>query len=106
LQEGTTPLVKMMDGKYTRTFRNCIYSDISEEDFQGERIIMKDQYKLIVEGDSPNEKGYELYDIQNDPAETINLADEFPEITEDMAADLRKWQESVLYSLTGADYDK
>jgi arylsulfatase A-like enzyme len=106
LQEGTTPLVKKMDGKYTRTFRNCKYSTISEEDFQGERVMMKDQYKLIVEGETPNEKGYELYDIQNDPAETTNLADEYPEIADEMAADLRKWQESVLNSLTGADYIK
>jgi len=106
LQEGTTPLVKMMNGKYTRTFRNCIYTDISEEDFQGERVIMADRYKLIVEGETPNEKGYELYDIQDDPAETTNLADEYPEIVEEMANDLRKWQESVLNSLTGADYKK
>jgi arylsulfatase A-like enzyme len=106
LQEGTTPLAKMMDGKYTRTFRNCKYTEIAEEDFAGERVIMKDQYKLIVEGKTPNEKGYELYDIQNDPAETKNLADEFPEMVEQMAADLRKWQESVLNSLTGADYNK
>ena len=106
LQEGTTPLAKMMDGKYTRTFRNCKYSAISEEDFQGERVMMADKYKLIVEGKTPNEKGYELYDIQNDPAETKNLAGEFPEMVEEMAADLRKWQESVLNSLTGADYKK
>lgn len=106
LQEGTTPLAKMMDGKYTRTFRNCEYAEISEEDFAGERVMMKDRYKLIVEGDTPNEKGYELYDIQNDPAETINLADEYPEMVEEMQADLRKWQESVLTSLTGADYKK
>lgn len=104
LQEGTTPLAKMMDGKYTRTFRNCKYTEIAEEDFAGDRVIMKDQYKLIVDGKTPNEKGYELYDIQNDPAETKNLADEFPEMAEQMAADLRKWQESVLNSLTGADY--
>jgi arylsulfatase A-like enzyme len=104
LQEGTTPLLKKMDGKYTRTFRNCIYSGISEEDFQGERVIMKEQYKLIVEGDTPNEKGYELYDIQNDPAETTNLADEYPEMVDEMATALRKWQEAVLNSLTGADY--
>ncbi|MBW6533812.1 MAG: hypothetical protein K0B11_02280, partial [Mariniphaga sp.] len=64
----------------------------------------KDQYKLVVEGKTPNEKGYELYNIQNDPAETKNLADEYPEILEEMQAELRKWQESVLNSLTGADY--
>jgi arylsulfatase A-like enzyme len=106
LQEGTTPLAKMMDGKYTRTFRNCVYSEISEEDFAGERVMMKDQYKLLVEGKTPNQKGYELYDIQNDPAETTNLADEYPEIADDMATELRRWQESVLKSLTGADYGK
>lgn len=104
LQEGTTPLAKMMDGKYTRTFRNCKYSDISEEDFQGERVMMNDRYKLIVEGQTPNDKGFELYDIQNDPAETKNLADKYPEIVEEMQADLYEWQKSVLNSLTGADY--
>ncbi|HKK63140.1 MAG TPA: sulfatase-like hydrolase/transferase [Bacteroidales bacterium] len=104
LQEGTTPLVSMRHGKYTRTFRNCKYSAISEEDFQGDRVMMKDRFKLIIEGNTPNEKGYELYDIQNDPAETANLADEFPGIVDEMAADLREWQESVLTSLTGADY--
>lgn len=106
LQEGTTPLAKMMDGKYTRTFRNCKYSAISEENFQGTRVMMNDRYKLIVEGQAPNAKGYELYDIQNDPGETKNLADEFPEIVDKMAADLRKWQESVLNSLTGSDYSR
>jgi len=106
LQEGTTPLAKMMDGKYTRTFRNCKYTDISKEDFQGARVMMADRYKLIVEGQTPNEKGYELYDIQNDPAETTNLADQYPEMVDEMAAELRKWQESVLNSLTGADYSK
>jgi arylsulfatase A-like enzyme len=75
-----------MDGKYTRTFRNCKYSAVSEEDFQGERVMMDDRYKLIVEEQTPNDKGYELYDIQNDPAETKNLADEFPEMVEKMAA--------------------
>jgi arylsulfatase A-like enzyme len=96
----------MMDGKYTRTFRNCKYTDISEEDFQGSRVMMADKYKLIVEGQTPNEKGYELYDIQNDPAETTNLANEYPEVVDEMASELRKWQESVLSSLTGADYNK
>lgn len=104
LQEGTTPLVKMMDGKYTRTFRNCKYSEISEEDYAGERAMMKDRYKLIVEGETPNEKGYELYDIQNDPGETKNLADEYPGMVKEMQSELREWQESVLNSLTGADY--
>jgi arylsulfatase A-like enzyme len=106
LQEGTTPLSKMADGRFTRSFWNCKYSAISESDFAGARVMMNDRYKLIVEGDTPNEKGYELYDIQNDPGETNNLADEYQEIVDEMQADLREWQESVLNSLTGADYRK
>jgi len=106
LQEGTSPLAKMMDGKFTRSFRNCKYSGISEGDYAGSRVMMSDRFKLILEGETPNSKGYELYNIQNDPGETKNLADEYPEIVKEMATGLLKWQESVLNSLTGADYIK
>jgi arylsulfatase A-like enzyme len=104
LQEGTTPLAKIMDGKFTRLFHNLKYDQVSENDFAGERAIMKNQYKLLVEGKTPNKKGFELYDIQNDPGEKINLTDEHLEIVEEMQTELRKWQESVLNSLTEADY--
>ena len=104
LQEGTTPLAKIMDGEYTRSFLNYEYNEVSENDYSGERVIMKSQYKLVVDGETPNAKGYELYDIQNDPGEAKNLADEHPEMVKEMQAELRKWQESVLNSLTGADY--
>lgn len=104
LQEGTTPLVKKMAGKYTRTFRNLQYEQVSEDDFGGMRTMMKNEYKLIVEGHTPNKLGLELYNIHSDPGETKNLADEYPDIAEEMKAELREWQESVLNSLTGADY--
>ncbi len=104
LQEGTTPLVKMLGGKFTRTFRNYKYDQFSENDFTGERTMMNNQYKLVLEGQSPNEKGFELYDMENDRGETRNLADSFPEIVEEMQTQLHNWQESVLNSLSGADY--
>ncbi len=104
LQEGTTPLKKMMAGKFTRSFRNNIYSQISENDYSGERALFINNYKLVVEGQSPNQEGYELYDIYLDPAERKNLADVYPERVKEMKEELRKWQESVLRSLTGADY--
>jgi arylsulfatase A-like enzyme len=104
LQEGTTPLAKIMAGKFTRTFRNYKYTKISENDFSGERAIMHGQFKLVLEGQSPNSQGFELYDIQNDPEEKKNLAGEYPDKVKEMSAELRKWQESVLNSLTGADY--
>lgn len=105
LQEGTTPLAKIMAGKFTRNFQNYKYNQVSENDYSGERSMMKDQFKLVVEGKTPNEIGVELYDIENDPGEKQNLADEYPEIVEEMLAEMRKWQESVLNSLTGADYE-
>jgi arylsulfatase A-like enzyme len=104
LQEGTTPLAKLLAGKNTRNFVNFKYGEITENSFSGERTILKDQYKLMIEGQSPNEGGVELYDMQSDPAEQKNLADKFPEIVQQMQAELRKWQESVLNSLLGTDY--
>jgi len=93
-----------MAGKYTRDFRNYKYTEISESHFAGERSIMQNQFKLVLEGRSPNSLGFELYDIQNDPSEAKNLADQNPEQVNEMQAELLKWQESVLNSLTGADY--
>lgn len=104
LQEGTTPLVKMMNGKYTRTFRNLKYDAISEGDYGGERSMVTDRFKLVLDGETPVEEGAELYDIQNDRGETTNVADKFPEVVDQMKEQMRNWQESVLTSLTGADY--
>jgi len=106
LQEGTTPLAKIMAGKFTRTFRNYKYNEISENDFSGERAIMQEQFKLVLEGQSPNSQGFELYNIHNDPGEKKNLAGKHPEKVKEMNTELLKWQESVLNSLTGADYNQ
>jgi arylsulfatase A-like enzyme len=104
LQEGTTPLAKMMAGKYTRDFTNYKYTHIEEGHYAGERSMMLGDYKLVLEARSPNKEGFELYNITADPAETTNLADDQPERVKTMSTALRQWQESVLNSLTGADY--
>ncbi len=104
LQEGTTPLAKIMNGEFTRSFRNYKYNQVSEDDFGGERAVISDNYKLIVEGQSSNQQGLELYNIKNDPREINNLAGEHPEMVKQMQNELLQWQESVLKSLTGADY--
>ncbi|MCH8219543.1 MAG: sulfatase-like hydrolase/transferase, partial [Planctomycetes bacterium] len=104
LQEGTTPLVKMMAGKYTRSFRNLHYEKISERDFGGARSVMGNRYKLVVGAQSENKSPVELFDLTNDPAEERNLVASRGEIVEHMKSQLRAWQESVLESLTGADY--
>ena len=104
LQEGTTPLVKMMAGKYTRTFRNFHYPKISEQDFGGARTVLDNRYKLVVDAQSGNKSTIELFDLPNDPAEEQNLIGSHKKIAEKMEKQLRDWQQSVLESLTGADY--
>ena len=58
-----------------------------------------DRYKLVKLG-----KGrYQLYDLPADPAEQIDLAASLPEVVAPLQADLERWQQSVLRSLSGAD---
>jgi arylsulfatase A-like enzyme len=47
---------------------------------------------------------YELYDLMDDPSEKRNLAAEKPEVVDRMNAALGVWQESVLKSYRGEDY--
>lgn len=104
LQVGTTPLVKVMDGRYTRSFRNLHHPILSPEDYAGSRAIMDNQYKLVINGESDRDSGKELFDLQRDPAEQNNLLSEYPEIAEQLEQQLSDWQQSVLTSLTGTDY--
>lgn len=103
LQTGTTPLVKMMAGRYTRNFTNYHHKQITEDDYKGPRTFLDNHYKLVIhdQGDSSKK---ELFDIRNDPAEKTNLMEVKPEIAADLERKLRAWQQSVLTSLTGADY--
>ncbi|MDF9798064.1 arylsulfatase A-like enzyme [Catalinimonas alkaloidigena] len=102
LQQGTTPLVKIMAGQYTRSFQNFHYSDIGEDNYAGERAILDNRYKLVIDGEEGS--GKELFDMDNDPEEQHNLISSKPEIAEKLEQQLLAWQESVLESLTGADY--
>jgi len=58
------------------------------------------RYKLVKLG--PNK--WELYDLMADLAETIDLAAQHPEIVNRMKAELENWQQSVLRSCRGEDY--
>jgi len=104
LQEGTTPLVKMMAGKYTRTFRNFHYPEVSDQDYGGARVMLDNRYKLVVNAQSGNASATELFDLTTDPAEEQNLVESHQAIAENMQGKLRRWQTSVLESLAGADY--
>jgi arylsulfatase A-like enzyme len=102
LQEGTTPLVKMMAGRFTRNFQNFHHATISEGDFSGPRAILGNHYKLVVDGQSGT--GKELFDLRDDQTETKNLIESEPEVAKQLERQLHSWQQSVLESLTGADY--
>ena len=102
LQKGTTPLVKLMRGIPTRNFVNFRYTEIREGDFDGPRVILDRQHKLVVDGKKGS--GTELFDLRNDPGETRNLAESEPAVARKLETRLRAWQESVLHSLQGRDY--
>lgn len=104
LQVGTTPLVKVMDGQYTRSFRNFHHPRITAEDFEGPRAIVDNRYKLVIHGELDKNSGKELFDLHSDPGEKKDLFEAQPEIAAQLEKTLYEWQQSVLNSLTGADY--
>ena len=106
LQRGTTPLVKLMGSKATRDFNNVRYTKIDEADYRGPRSIIDGDHKLIIREVQDGSTIIEFFDLKNDPAEKTDLADQKPELAEKLQSQLRKWQDSTLNSLTGADYPK
>ncbi|MEZ6139950.1 MAG: sulfatase [Zavarzinella sp.] len=54
--------------------------------------IRQDQWKLI---EWFEDRRTELYDLQNDPSETINLANKHPDIAADLQKKLHQWQLQV-----------
>lgn len=101
-QEGTTPLAKQMNGLYTRNFRNLHLVEILEKDYEGPRVILDNQYKLVLgPGENPT---IELFEIRKDPAEKNDLSETKAEVVKNMEQQLYDWQTSVLESLIGVDY--
>ncbi len=94
----------VLEGRRTRNFRNFHHPSITEQDFAGPRTILDDRYKLVVGGQPGSESVRELFDLRTDRAEKTNLIETKPEIAKKLEQQLREWQQSVLNSLTGADY--
>jgi hypothetical protein len=104
LQEGTTPLVKKMGAKATRDFTNFKHPTVTAQDHLGARSIIEGDHKLIIHEQKDGTAKIELFDLKADPAEKTNLASQQPEIVKKLQTQLRQWQDSVLKSLTAADY--
>jgi arylsulfatase A-like enzyme len=105
LQQGTTPLVKLMGGKATRDFTNWHHPPITDADYLGSRAIIDRHFKLVLH-ERRNGVQRELFDLATDAAEKVNLLDERTELADQLQTKLRDWQQSVLKSLSGADYPK
>ena len=103
-QKGTTPLAKLMGGKATRDFTNFRHPAIGDADYLGPRAIIDGDFKLVIHEPKNGVPTHELFDLQSDPAEKHNLIEQQPALAARLKAQLRQWQESVLHSLTGADY--
>ena len=57
---------------------------------EGNKMIRDDKWKLVQELGEPK---WNLYDLENDPTEYYDVADEFPEKVEEMDALYHKWAE-------------
>jgi hypothetical protein len=106
LQQGTTPLVKLMGNKATRDFVNFRHPAVTEEDYRGPRALIDGRFKLVIHEARGGNVRRELFDLQADPAEKVNLLEQDPATADRLQTRLRDWQQSVLRSLTGADYLK
>lgn len=100
LQEGTTPLVKLMRGKATRDFTNYHHPAVTNDDYLGPRAIIDGHHKLVIHEQKQGPPRRELFDLQADPAETMNLLEQHPDLAEKLQTKLHQWQSSVLQSLT------
>ena len=106
LQKGTTPLVKLMGGKATRDFTNYRHPAITDDDQLGPRAIIEGKFKLVIHEQRTGAPRRELFDLSADPAEKANLNEQQPDVAQKLQTRLIAWQQSVLRSLTGADYGK
>jgi arylsulfatase A-like enzyme len=106
LQKGTTPLVKRTGGKATRDFTNYRHPVVTSDDYAGPRAIIDGKFKLVIhDSKKAGAPRRELFDLEADAAETKNLIEQQPSVAEKLQKQLTQWQQSVLRSLTGADYE-
>lgn len=104
LQKGTTPLAKLQGGKATRDFTNYRQPPLTDADYLGPRAIIDGRFKLVIHESKTGGPRHELFDLESDPAEKTNLLAQQAVHAEKLQRQLRDWQQSVLQSLTGADY--
>jgi len=73
--------------------------------YNGHAALLDWPYKIHVIADKKTKQvTYELYNLENDPMEKVNLIKSEEKVFKKMKLDLTKWQHSVIQSLDGKDY--
>lgn len=100
-QEGETP------DENRRKVETAARAKYPEDHFPGKAAWIAGEWKLhrIPAGKEGDGFTYQLYHIDTDPAEQRDVASWNAERVDTMRASLEAWQESVVRSLNGGDYD-
>ncbi|MFM8478697.1 MAG: N-acetylgalactosamine-6-sulfatase, partial [Planctomycetaceae bacterium] len=106
LQEGTTPMLKLMNGRATRDFRNFRLPEAASLTPGGNAAVIDGPWKLIMHQDDGDPVRRELFNLTADPGESLSVLETQPAIAANLEQVLRHWQSSVLKSLAGEDYLK
>jgi arylsulfatase A-like enzyme len=100
-----TDLLKPIDGI---TLKPIFKNDLSNRDkripfrYKDQGALIDNNFKLVVT--SIDKEKFELYDLEKDFSESINLSSENPLIFNQMKIDYLKWSESIDSSQVGMDY--
>ncbi|MEM1135745.1 MAG: arylsulfatase [Bacteroidota bacterium] len=81
--ESVSTLLKNPDAQWRE---RTIITDTQRKEFLvkwKDASVMNDRYRLI--------RGEELYDLENDPGQTNNIAVQYPEIVKDLRQEYEKW---------------
>ena len=100
-----TDLLKPIDGI---TLKPIFKNDLSNRDkripfrYKDQGALIDNNFKLVVT--SIDKEKFELYDLEKDFSETIDLSSQNPLIFNQMKTDYLKWSESIDSSQAGMDY--
>lgn len=100
-----TDLLKPIDGI---TLKPIFENDLSNRDkripfrYKDQGALIDNNFKLVVT--SIDKEKFELYDLEKDFSESIDLSSENPLIFNQMKTDYLKWSESIDSSQVGMDY--
>ena len=100
-----TDLLKPIDGI---TLKPIFKNDLSNREkripfrYKDQGALIDNNFKLVVT--SIDKEKFELYDLEKDFSETIDLSSQNPLIFNQMKTDYLKWSESIDSSQVGMDY--